>query len=104
MLLTKLSNFVSRIVIIIIYFCLLFSNLNAEESIDIWKKQKSTTTKKNDIVDKKESPKINILEKNNSNQKITIIGKINNGYKKNSIIFDNKPLNLSKFKGYSHKF
>ena len=65
MLLTKLSNFVSRIVIITIYFCLLFSNLNAEESIDIWKKQKSTTTKKNDIVDKKESPKINILEKNN---------------------------------------
>ena len=73
MLLTKLSNFVSRIFIIIIYFCLLFSNLNAEESIDIWKKQKSTITKKNDIIDKKESPKINILEKNNSNQKITII-------------------------------
>ena len=38
------------------------------------------------------------------NQKITRIGKINNGYKKNSIILDNKPLNLSKFKGYSHKF
>jgi len=73
MLLTKLSNFVSRIFIIIIYFCLLFSNLNAEESIDIWKKQKSTATQKNDIVDKKESPKINVLEKNNSNQKITII-------------------------------
>ena len=38
------------------------------------------------------------------NQKITIIGKINNGYKKNSIKLDNKPLNLSKFIGYSHKF
>ena len=38
------------------------------------------------------------------NQKFTIIGKINNGSKKNSIKLDNKPLNLSKFKGYSHKF
>ena len=38
------------------------------------------------------------------NQKFTIIGKINKGYKKNSIKLDNKPLNLSKFKGYSHKF
>ena len=38
------------------------------------------------------------------NQKITIIGKINNRYKKNLINLDNKPLNLSKFKGYSHKF
>ena len=38
------------------------------------------------------------------NQKFTIIGKINNGYKKNSIKLDNKPINLSKFKGYSHKF
>ena len=38
------------------------------------------------------------------NQKITIIGKINNGYKKNSIKLDNKPQNLTKFKGYSHKF
>ena len=38
------------------------------------------------------------------NQKFTIIGKINNGYKKNSINLDNKSLNLSKFKGYSHKF
>ena len=37
-------------------------------------------------------------------QKFTIIGKINNGYKKNSIKLDNKPLNLSKFQGYSHKF
>ncbi len=40
----------------------------------------------------------------NLNQKFTIIGKINNSYKKNSIILDNKSLNLSKFKGYSHKF
>ena len=38
------------------------------------------------------------------NQKFTIIGKIINGYKKNSIKLDNKSLNLSKFKGYSHKF
>ena len=38
------------------------------------------------------------------NQKITIIGKINNGYKKNSIKLDNKSQNLAKFKGYSHKF
>ena len=38
------------------------------------------------------------------NQKITIIGKINNTFKKNSIILDNKPQNLSKFNGYSHKF
>ena len=38
------------------------------------------------------------------NQKFTIIGKIDNGYKKNSLKLDNKPLNLSKFKGYSHKF
>ena len=41
---------------------------------------------------------------NKMNQKITRIGKINNGDKKNSIILDNKSLNLSKFKGYSHKF
>ena len=38
------------------------------------------------------------------NQKFTIIGKIKNGYKKNSLKLENKPLNLSKFKGYSHKF
>jgi len=38
------------------------------------------------------------------NQKITIIGKINNDYKKNSIKLDNKPLNLTNFKGYSHNF
>ena len=41
---------------------------------------------------------------NKMNQKITIIGKINNSYKKNSIKLDNKSRNLSKFKGYSHKF
>ena len=38
------------------------------------------------------------------NQKITIIGKINNGYKKNLIKLDNKPQNLTNFRGYSHKF
>ena len=38
------------------------------------------------------------------NQKFTIIGKINKDYKKNSIIQGNKSLNLSNFKGYSHKF
>ena len=38
------------------------------------------------------------------NQKITIIGKINNGYKKNSVKLDNKSQNLTNFKGYSHKF
>ncbi len=38
------------------------------------------------------------------NQKITIIGKINNDYKKNSIMLDNKPQNLTKFRGYSHNF
>ena len=38
------------------------------------------------------------------NQKFTVIGKINNGNKKNLIKLDNKPINLSKFKGYSHKF
>ena len=38
------------------------------------------------------------------NQKITRIGKINNVYKKNLIIMDNKPQNLTNIKGYSHKF
>ena len=38
------------------------------------------------------------------NQKITLIGSINNGYKKNSIKLDNKSQNLTNFKGYSHKF
>ena len=38
------------------------------------------------------------------NQKITKIGKINNGYKKNTLILDNKSLNLTNFEGYSHEF
>ena len=38
------------------------------------------------------------------NHKITQIGKINHGYKKNLLKLDNKPLNLSNFNGYSHKF
>ncbi len=38
------------------------------------------------------------------NQKITLIGKINIGHKKNSINQDNKSLILTNFKGYSHKF
>jgi thiamine-monophosphate kinase len=38
------------------------------------------------------------------NHKITLIGKINMGYKKNSIKQDNKSLNLTNFKGYSHRF
>ena len=38
------------------------------------------------------------------NQKITQIGKINQGYKKNLIKLDNKPQNLTDFKGYFHKF
>jgi len=38
------------------------------------------------------------------NQKFTLIGKINKGYKKNLVKLDNKPLNLTNFKGYSHKF
>ena len=52
---------------------------------------------------KKMRPFIKSLGKK-MNQKITLIGKINNGYKKNSIKLDNKPQNLIKFKGYSHKF
>ncbi len=39
-----------------------------------------------------------------TNQKITIIGKITSGYKKNSLKLDNKSQNLSYFKGYSHRF
>ena len=41
---------------------------------------------------------------NRLNQKVTIIGKINDGYKKNLLKLDNKSLKLSNFKGYSHKF
>ena len=38
------------------------------------------------------------------NHKITLIGKINNKFKKNSLLLDNKTLNMSNFKGYFHKF
>tara|TARA_B100000427_G_C14962670_1_gene357450 strand:+ start:183 stop:500 length:318 start_codon:yes stop_codon:yes gene_type:complete len=38
------------------------------------------------------------------NQKVTLIGHINNGDKKNVVIFKNKPLKISQFKGYFHKF
>ncbi len=38
------------------------------------------------------------------NQKVTLIGHINNGDKKNVVVFKNKPLKISKFKGYFHKF
>ena len=41
---------------------------------------------------------------NKMNQKITIIGKVNNKFKKNSLLFDNKSINLTNFKGYLHKF
>ncbi len=51
---------------------------------------------------KKRSLIKSIAKKNN--QKITIIGKITTGYKKNSIKLDNKSQNLTHFKGYSHKF
>mgnify|MGYP001238681654 FL=1 len=73
MLLTKLSNFVSKIIIITLYSCLLLSNLNGEESIDIWKNQNKEIKKNNEIKDIKQQPSINILEKNNSNQQIKII-------------------------------
>ena len=52
---------------------------------------------------KKNRSLIKSIEKK-MNQKITLIGKINKGYKKNLIKRDNKPLNLIDFKGYSHKF
>ena len=38
------------------------------------------------------------------NQKISIIGKINNDYKKNLLNMDNKSIKLAKYQGYSHKF
>ena len=38
------------------------------------------------------------------NQKITCIGKIHSSKKKNVIKILNKPLNIRKFRGYSHKF
>ena len=38
------------------------------------------------------------------NQKVTIIGKINNQQKKNLLKLDNKSLKLANYLGYSHKF
>ena len=38
------------------------------------------------------------------NQKVTIIGKINNNLKSNLLLLNNKPIKLAKYKGYSHKF
>ena len=38
------------------------------------------------------------------NQKISIICKINNDYKKNLLNMDNKSIKLAKYQGYSHKF
>ena len=55
-----------------------------------------TASKKNRSLIKSISKKMN--------QKITKIGKINTGYKKNTLILDNKSLNLTNFKGYSHRF
>ena len=73
MLPTKLLNFVSKTIIITLYICLLLGNVNGEETIDIWKNQKSTSKKNNETKDTKQLPKINILKKNNLNQQITII-------------------------------
>ena len=53
------------------------------------------------------SPKKRSLIKSISkkmNQKMTVIGKINRNNKKNLIKLGNKSLNLTNFKGYSHKF
>ena len=53
------------------------------------------------------SPKKRILIKTiakKMNQKITLIGRINMFYKKNTVKIDNKPQNLTNFKGYLHKF
>ena len=41
---------------------------------------------------------------NKMNQKVTIIGSIKDGNKKNLLLQGNKSLNLSKYRGYSHKF
>ena len=38
------------------------------------------------------------------NQKVTIIGEINNNLKKNLLMIDNKPIKLAKYKGYFHEF
>ena len=61
MLLIKLSNFVSKIIITTIYLCLLLGNLNGEESIDIWKNQKGELNKNNEIKNINQEPKINVL-------------------------------------------
>ena len=55
-----------------------------------------TASEKNRVIIKNISKKMN--------QKMTIIGKINNRFKKNSILLNNRSVNLSKFEGYSHKF
>ena len=55
-----------------------------------------TSSKKNRRIIKSISKK--------TNQKVTIIGNINNNLKKNMLIQDNKSLKLAKFRGYSHKF
>tara|TARA_S200000501_G_scaffold375363_1_gene427188 strand:- start:501 stop:2252 length:1752 start_codon:yes stop_codon:yes gene_type:complete len=73
MLLIKLSNFVSKIIITTIYLCLLLGNLNGEESIDIWKNQKGELNKNNEIKNINQEPKINVLKKNNTSQQITIV-------------------------------
>ena len=38
------------------------------------------------------------------NQKVSLIGNINSGKKKNLLLQGNKSLKLGKFRGYSHKF
>ena len=73
MLLIKLSNFVSKTTLVILYVFFIVSNINGEESIDIWKNQKNSIKKNNEIQETKESTQINVLEKNNSKQEITII-------------------------------
>ena len=55
-----------------------------------------TSSKKNRKLIKNISKKMN--------QKITLIGKINNKFKKNSVLWDKKPTNLVNLQGYSHKF
>ena len=52
----------------------------------------------------KKNRRINKIYSKKMNQKVTIIGKINNNLKKNMLIQDNKSLKLAKYKGYSHKF
>ena len=40
----------------------------------------------------------------NMNQKVTIIGKINNRFKNNRLLLNNKAIKLLNYQGYSHKF